>query len=529
MATLPMRSCLLGLSVLVAACGGPAEAPDAATEDAFRVGVDDAGILDAERPDTHAGPSDAGSDAPPVVDVVSVSHPRAMRGVWVSSISNLDFPSRTGLTAAQGRAELAAIVTRAHEAGLNALFLQVRPESDALYASTLEPWSRALTGTQGGDPGYDPLAVLLELAHAQNIEVHAWLNPYRASASAGSSTASNHITRTLSAHAIRYGAGIVMDPSATAVRAHVVSVIEDILTRYDVDGIHFDDYFYPYPDMASTPFPDQAAYDAYRTGGGALSRGDWRRSNVNALVRDIHDLVLRVKPNVRFGISPFGIYRPGMPSGIRGLDAYAEIYCDSVHWMNQDWVDYLAPQLYWPTTPAAQAFEPLVTWWGTTAGAEEHIFAGHAAYRLGSTATWTIGEMNTQLDIVNRLSASADSQVRGSLFFRYNNLDDDTAGIRRALVTRYAAPAVPPSIPRSLAAPVLPSVTARAGAIDITHPSRASVRAFGIYRAVGDAFELDRLAPANTTTLTLAPGVWAVSSIGIGDYESEGVRISVMP
>jgi uncharacterized lipoprotein YddW (UPF0748 family) len=513
-------SCVFGLSVLLAACGEPGQAPDAAT--AF-----DATSPDARVDRVDAQMADVGSDAPLPVDVVPVSHPRAMRGVWVSTISNLDFPSRTGLTAAQGRAELAAIVTRAHEAGFNALFFQVRPESDALYASTLEPWSRALTGTQGNDPGYDPLAVLLELAHAQNIEVHAWLNPYRASASAGSATASNHVTRTLSAHAIRYGAGIVMDPSAAPVRAHVVSVIEDILTRYDVDGIHFDDYFYPYPDMASTPFPDQAAYDAYRMGGGMLTRGDWRRENVNALVRDVHELVLRTKPNVRFGISPFGIYRPDMPTGIRGLDAYATIYCDSVHWMNQDWVDYLAPQLYWPTTPAAQAFEPLVTWWGTTAGVEEHIFAGHAAYRLGSTATWTIGEMNTQLDIVNRLSSSADSQVRGSLFFRYSNIDDDTSGIRRALVTRYATPAVPPSIPRALSAPALPNVIAGAGSIAITHPSRESVRTFGVYRASGSTFVLDRLAPASTTTLTLAAGVWVVSAIGVGDYESQGVRVTV--
>ena len=514
---------LLGLSVLVAACGEPTPLPDAtstmdasATGDAFAPGVD-----------AFALTSDAGSDAPLPVDLVSVSHPRAMRGVWVSSISNLDFPSRTGLNATQGRAELAAIVARARGAGLNALFFQVRPESDALYMSSIEPWSRALTGTQGNDPGYDPLAVLLELAHAENIEVHAWINPYRASSSASSRTASNHVSRTLSAHAIRYGSGIVMDPSATAVRAHVVSVIEDIVTRYDVDGIHFDDYFYPYPDMAATPFPDQTSYDAYLAGGGMMTRGDWRRDNVNALVRDVHDLITRVTPNVRFGISPFGIYRPGMPAGIRGLDAYAQIYCDPVRWMNEDWVDYVVPQLYWPTTPAAQAFEPLVTWWGATAGAQEHVFAGQAAYRLGTTATWTIGEMNTQLDIVSRLSSSPDSQVRGSLFFRYSNIDDDLLGIRGALTTRYAAPAVPPAIPRALAAPALPSVRARTGMIEITHPDRTSVRTFGVYRASGGTFTLDRLAPASTTSLALTPGVWAISAIGVGDYESEGVRVTI--
>ena len=419
------------------------------------------------------------------------------------------------------------MVALAHETGLNTLFFQVRPESDALYMSSLEPWSRALTGTQGNDPGYDPLAVLLELAHAQNIEVHAWINPYRGSASAASATASNHVTRTLAAHAITYNGSIVMDPSSTAVRAHVVSVIEDIVTRYDVDGIHFDDYFYPYPNMAGTPFPDQASYDAYRMGGGTMTRGDWRRDNVNALVREVHDLLLRTKPNVRFGISPFGIYRPGMPAGIVGLDAYADIYCDAVHWMDEDWVDYVAPQLYWPTTQTPQAFEPLATWWSETAGVQEHVFAGHAAHRLGTSTAWTLGEMNAQLDIVNRLTSAPDSQMRGSLFFRYGFIEDDTLGIRRAITTRYAEPAVPPAIPRALSAPALPLVAARSGMIEITHPSRESVRTFGVYRASGGTFTLDQLAPASTTTLALASGTWAVSAIGIGDYESQGVRVTV--
>lgn len=482
---------------------------------------------DAFTPSTDALTPDAGSDAPIPVDVVSVSAPREMRGVWVASVSNLDFPSRRGLTAAQGRAELAAIVALAQETGLNTLFFQVRPESDALYMSSIEPWSRALTGTQGNDPGYDPLAVLLELAHAQNIEVHAWINPYRASASAVSATASNHVTRTLAAHAITYNGSIVMDPSATAVRAHVVSVIEDIVTRYDVDGIHFDDYFYPYPDMMGTPFPDQASYDAYRTGGGTMTRGDWRRDNVNALVREVHELLLSTHPNMRFGISPFGIYRPGMPAGITGLDAYADIYCDAVHWMNEDWVDYVAPQLYWPSTQTAQAFDPLATWWNETAGVQEHVFAGHALHRLGTSSAWTLAEMNTQLDIVDRLSSTPDAQMRGSLFFRYGFIEDNALGIRGSITTRYAEPAIPPAIPRALSAPALPSVMTRSGMIEITHPSRENVRTFGIYRASGDTFTLDRFAPADTTTLTLAAGTWAVSAIGIGDYESQGVRVTV--
>ncbi len=404
-------ACTLALALLalsLAACSGVKGAPDAGT----RVAPDAAPVDGAPR---DATPEDGASvdayvadadalDAGDPIPLIEVSAPREFRAVWVASVSNLDFPSRSGLSASAARAELAAIVERTASAGLNAIVFQVRPESDALYSSSLEPWSRVLTGTQGGDPGYDPLTELLTLAHARGVEVHAWLNPYRGLVSASASAAPNHVTRTLSAHAIRYGSGVVMDPGAPAVRAHVVAVVADLARRYDVDGVHFDDYFYPYPDASGTPFPDDATYTAYRDGGGALSLGDWRRENVNALVREVRAALLAERPAMRFGISPFGIYRPGMPEGIRGLDAYATIYCDAKRWMDADWVDYVAPQLYWPTTQAAQAFVPLLTWWGEQADAGEHVFAGHALYRLGSTASWTRDELLAQVQAVRDLA-----------------------------------------------------------------------------------------------------------------------------
>jgi uncharacterized lipoprotein YddW (UPF0748 family) len=444
--------------------------------------------------------------------------------VWLSSVSNLDFPSRTGLTEAQARAELEAIVERVARAGLNTIFFQVRPESDALYASTIEPWSRFLTGTQGRDPGYDPLAVLLALAHARGIEVHAWLNPYRGMSSTSATTDARHVTRTLSAHAIRYGSSIVMDPGAPAVRAHVVAVIADLAGRYDLDGVHFDDYFYPYPDASGTPFPDDATYDAYVAGGGTLSLGDWRRENVNALVREVHDALAASHPAMRFGISPFGIYRPGMPEGIRGLDAYATIYCDAPRWMAEDWVDYVAPQLYWPTEPAAQAFEPLITWWGGRADDHEHVFAGHALYRLGATTAWTLDEMETQIDIVRGLAP--EGRVTGSLFFRYANLEDDVLGVATAFEDRvYARPALPPAIPRLIDAPAPPSASVSPGTIAIAH--EADVRFFALYREEAGAFVLERVVGADTTTLDVSPGTWVVSAIARGGLESEGVRVTV--
>lgn len=525
---------LFACSLIVAACDPPPTDADASSAD-----------FDARAPAPTDAPGDAlaAPDALPdaattdatvpsvdaSVDIVHVSHAREMRGVWLSSVSNLDFPSRTGLTPERARAELTTVVERVERAGLNAIFFQVRPESDALYVSSLEPWSRFLTGTQGRDPGYDPLRTLLDLAHARGIEVHAWLNPYRGMSSASATTAPNHVTRTLSAHAIRYGSSIVMDPGAPAVRAHVVAVIRDLTDRYpDLDGVHFDDYFYPYPDADGTPFPDSASYDAYRRSGGALSLGDWRRENVNTLVREVQALLLERHPSMRFGISPFGIYRPGMPPGIRGLDAYATIYCDAVRWMREDWLDYVAPQLYWPTTPEAQAFEPLLGWWGMQADGREHVFAGHALYRLGSSSAWTLAEMETQIGIVRRMIPMA--RVRGSLFFRYRNLADDLLGVATAFGTRiYAERALPPPISR-LVVPPPPPTSVSVGSmrvVTIAHPEPETLRFWAFYRLDGTSFALTHVRDARSPSHALEPGTWVVSAIAAGGLESPGVRFVV--
>lgn len=514
-----------------ASCGGADGSPDAGRRVLPDAAPIDAAAEDAIARDGDVGDADgldgASADAGDSISLVEVTAPRELRAVWVASVSNLDFPSRSGLSATAARAELAAIVDRTASAGLNAIVFQVRPESDALYASSLEPWSRVLTGTQGGDPGYDPLAELLTLAHARGVEVHAWLNPYRGLVSASASTAANHVTRTLSAHAIRYGSGVVMDPGAPAVRAHVVEVVTDLARRYDVDGVHFDDYFYPYPDADGTPFPDDASYAAYRAGGGTLSLGDWRRENVNALVREVHDALTAERPALRFGISPFGIYRPGMPDGIRGLDAYATIYCDARRWMNEDWVDYVAPQLYWPTTQTAQAFVPLLTWWGEQADAGEHVFAGHALYRLGSSSAWTRDELLAQVDAVRDLAPGG--RVMGSVHFRYENLDADLLGVRTALAAdRYARPALAPVIPRLAASarPARPSIASEGGAV-VVGPPGPDARFLAVYRRTGGAYVLDRVYGADVGGFTLTSGEWAASSIARGGAESLAVPLSV--
>ena len=227
---------------------------------------------------------DAPSAAPaPAVELVDVAAPRELRALWVATVANLDFPSRPGLSADAQRAELDVLVDRAAAIGFNALVFQVRPEGDAMYASTLEPWSRFLTGKQGGDPGLDPLAYLVERAHARGIEVHAWFNPYRASSSRAAALHELHMGRWASSHAHPWGGLLWMDPGVPEVRKHAVSVVRDVVERYDIDGVHLDDYFYPYPDGKKT-FPDDASYRAYQVGGGQLERDDWRRENVNRMV-----------------------------------------------------------------------------------------------------------------------------------------------------------------------------------------------------------------------------------------------------
>ncbi len=477
-------------------------------------GLDAAGAMDA------ATQIDASTQP-----TLAVGHTRELRGVWVASVYNIDFPRRTGLTAEQARAELESMLDLMSSLHLNAIVFQVRPESDALYASELEPWSRFLTATQGGDPGWDPLGLVIELAHARGIEVHAWINPYRAKVSSDSTAVAPHLTITMPQHAITYGTSVVMNPGAPEVRAHVVAVIRDIVRRYDVDGIHFDDYFYPYPISGET-FDDAATYAAYQASGGTLSLGDWRRDNVHQLVSAAASAIAAEKPWVRFGISPFGIYRPGMPAGISGLDAYSAIYCDSLHWLREGWVDYLAPQLYWPTTQTAQAYGALVAWWSDRAFENgRYLFAGNSIANLGTSSAWTSAEIEEQI----RLSrALADRNSLGNVFFSMRHLVANREGIADAFRANvYTAPALPPPLTTAPdGAPAPPRITL-GSEIEVTHDAIDTVRAFSVYRVDAGVATLDFILTGEPTTLTLPSGTWAIAAVDRFDRESRGALIEV--
>jgi uncharacterized lipoprotein YddW (UPF0748 family) len=302
-------------------------------------------------------------DSPPPVE-------REFRGVWVAAVSNIDWPSRPGLPVDSQKVELIRILDRARELRLNVVILHVRPAGDALYASELEPWSEYLTGQQGRapEPFYDPLAFAVEEAHARGLELHAWFNPYRAwHPSARSAPAASHITVANPELVVRYGSYLWMDPGQDAVRRRSVDVVMDVVRRYDVDGVHIDDYFYPYrelgPDGQVLDFPDSVSYARYRAGGGTLERSDWRRSNVDRYVAELYDGVKREKPWVKVGISPIGTWRPNVTPQIRGFDAYEEIYADSRKWLVEGSLDYFVPQIYWPIARTDVSFPLVLDWW----------------------------------------------------------------------------------------------------------------------------------------------------------------------
>lgn len=507
------------LLLLLWACGeDPAPGADAGGVDgAVDAGSDpDVGFADGGRDDGGAdggAPADTGLRLP-------LEHPRELRGAWVATVSNINFPSQSGLSATAQQAELLALVDRLADLGFNAVFFQVRPECDAFYPSTLEPWSRYLTGRQGEDPGYDPLAVLLERAHQRSVEVHVWLNPYRAKASRNSTAVAPHVSVTLAEHTRVYGSALWLDPGAAPVREHLLAVIEDLVGRYDVDGVHFDDYFYPYP-IAGTPFPDDATYGAYQAGGGTLARDDWRRANVDAMVQAVHDRLLAIRPNVRFGVAPFGIYRPGMPAGITGLDQYAEIYADPVKWIEEGWVDYLAPQLYWPTTQTRQAYEPLLGWWSDLSAEGRSIFAGNYLSQLGSAAAWDLDEFREQV----RLSrALRDRGSRGNIFYSVAPILEDRDQVGSLFEELYASPAVPPPI-GALSGRVVPPpiVEVQGGAVRLRPGGAEELRSYLIYAR--SPLALVRVVPAGEGSVALPAGSYGVTAVDRAGVESLGVPV----
>jgi uncharacterized lipoprotein YddW (UPF0748 family) len=407
--------------------------------------------------------------------------PREFRAVWVATVANIDWPTKPGLSVEQQKAEVVTMLNRLQALNMNAVLLQVRPSADAIYPSTLEPWTEWLTGEQGRSPGYDPLAFWISEARARGIEVHAWFNPYRARHTKAVSPNSKDHVSTRIANAVKsYGGFQWLDPGEKIAQDHSFAVIMDVVKRYDIDGVHFDDYFYPYPvteqagtqqvagqnaianalnnqtapqTVARTPerevdFPDEPSWNAYVASGGKLARADWRRDNVNRFVERVYRGVKAEKPWVRFGISPFGIGRPDRrPSGIQGFSQYDKLYADVELWLQRGWLDYLAPQLYWPIAQTPQAFPVLLDYWHAQNTLKRDIFPGLYTSRIDdSPRSWLPKEIEDQIALIRAkrdvAHDGAAAVAQGHIHFSAAPIVQNRRDVRTMLSARYREAAI---------------------------------------------------------------------------------------
>ena len=362
---------------------------------------------------------------------------RELRGAWIATFGNIDWPSSGNLPVATQQSELISLLDRLQATGINAVYFQVRSQCDALYASQLEPWSADLTGRQGRapSPAYDPLEFIIAACRQRGLEIHAWFNPFRAVSNVGNlpSFAPDHIARTRPEWLLAQGSLRILDPGIPQVREHVISVLMDVLRRYDVDGIHFDDYFYPYPPSSGPAFNDDATFAADPRG--FTSRQDWRRDNINLFIQRSHDAIRAVKPWVKFGVSTFGIWRnqssDPVGSATNGLQSYSDIYADSRKWIQQAWVDYLTPQLYWSVGFSVANYGVLLPWWNALGGSR-HIYSGLAAYKVNNGGTDANWSQPTQIPDQIRLNRQ-QVNVRGQTFFSARSVLGNPLGLRDGL------------------------------------------------------------------------------------------------
>jgi uncharacterized lipoprotein YddW (UPF0748 family) len=369
------------------------------------------------------------------------------RAAWIATVDNIDWPSRKGLAVDSQKAEFIRLLDLHKQNGLNAIVMQIRPATDAFYPSPYEPWSEWLSGVQGRPPSpyYDPLRFMIDETHKRGMEFHAWCNPYRADFKLGTaSIAPAHITRLYPEWFVEYGDKKYFDPGNKEAQAYVVDVIEDIVRRYKVDAIHFDDYFYPYR-IAGKEFPDSVSYARYGRG---MKRDDWRRSNVDSIIHGLYRVIRKTNPAVKFGISPFGVWRndskdPRGSATNAGQTNYDDLYADILLWLQKGWIDYVAPQLYWEFGHKAAPFETLIEWWSRNTNGK-HCYIGLGIYRAGSNAAWSDStQLPRQIELLRRTP-----NMHGMIFFSSKSFLRNPNGWNDSLRLRYFRHPVPvPAMP----------------------------------------------------------------------------------
>ncbi len=405
------------------------------------------------------------------------------RGVWVATVENIDWPSKKGLSVEAQQQEFIKLVDMHQKNGMNAVVVQVRPAADAMYPSSFEPWSEYLTGTQGVAPVpfYDPLAFMIEETHKRGMEFHAWLNPYRAVFNINrSSIAENHITKQHPEWFLIYGDKKYFDPGIPAVRTHTTAIVKDLVTRYAIDAVHMDDYFYPYR-IAGKEFPDQASFEKYGKG---MSKDDWRRSNCDSIIVELKKTILATNARVKFGISPFGIWRNKTqdPRGSEtkgGQTNYDDLYADILLWLQKGWIDYVVPQLYWERGHKLADYDLLLNWWNQyTYG--KHLYIGHGIYRGGTNDAWK--NTNQIPDQLNLLRSFKTTQ--GSVFYNSSTFAKNPNGWNDSLQNNYYKyPALVPPMPwLDDTAPDAPTIQKKnTFSFVVNYNGKEKIKSFGIF------------------------------------------------
>lgn len=474
---------------------------------------------------------DAGPSVMPTIS-------REMRAVWMTTVSNLDWPSNTTRTTAQQQAEVTSLLDLCVQMNLNTIFLQVRSQADSLYPSSIEPWGPMFRGTMGlaPSPSYDPLDYWVQQAHQRGLQIYAWFNPYRALSSSGTSAPANHISK-VSAWVDTYPTSatnnaIWIDPGGGG-STQTRNVIKDVVTRYDIDGVVFDDYFYPYP-YGTNAYPDSDTYGAYTSAGGTLSLKEWRIKNVNDLVQAVNLDIKAIKPYMKFGIGPFGIYRsynastsdgrPAMPSPVVGLNAVDSIYCDSVKFLSEGWIDFLAPQIYWTIGATSQPHVTIMNWWAGKNPLGRNIYVSNYTANVAA-GTWTSTELINQIT-----EARANTGIKGNVHFRMGSLRDATTLKNTLISTTYASQALIPTHPWIDAIAPLPPIvnrTTNAGAntqtISWTPFGLEAPTWYTVAYLVGSTWTTKIYTPATTSvTIPLKSASGALRAYGVASVDRSG-------
>lgn len=422
------------------------------------------------------------------------------------------------MSAGSQQAELRAILNRMRSLNMNAIIFQVRPNADAAYNSSIEPWSPWISGTMGRSPGYDPLSFCISEAHARGIEVHAWFNPFRALPNSSMPASSNHVTRTNPSVIRQFKSYSWMDPASSFTRSHALKVMMDVVRRYDIDGLHIDDYFYPYPDLNSDKTPKQNFPDGKTPA--------QRRAYVDAFVKDMYSSVKSEKPWVRVGISPFGIWRPGIPSGTTAnINAYEHLAADSRKWLANGWCDYLSPQLYWRIN-SEQSFTRLLTWWRQQG--QRPVWPGVATSRINSSDDpgRPASEIVNQLNLTRTVGRNWVGHVHWSM----KSLMENRGGVSSSLERGFYADAalVPPMPWLSTKAPSSPrvSATGTGSGVQVNWTRVNGGAKYAVQARYGKVWRCVKIVSGGSTSLTVPAGAQAVAVTAVdrfGTASSPGV------